>query len=131
MGCSLSDDLEKLACELGPSGAVLCSSAGDTKDRLDDQRDRIDEHVPAKSDKDEKLIPQRRRPAEAALPGPAERHEDLDPLRSTRLEGRHQPLRHSLRRPDTARPSPRLIDQLFCGRVGGGYPPPTAITNLC
>ena len=72
----------------------LC--ACDPQGGLHYQCDRIAELQPAQNRQGAGRFPQRRRGAQAALPGPARSVEEMEATH-TRLEGRTQPVRHTLR----------------------------------
>ena len=81
---------------LGASGAFLRLCACDPQGGLHYQCDRIAELQPAQNRQGAGRFPQRRRGAQAALPGPARSVEEMEATH-TRLEGRTQPVRHTLR----------------------------------
>ena len=78
---------------------ALITRETDSPRDLHDQRHRVAQHVFAKSDQSPQLVSERRGGAQIALPGAQKYREEMDHA-DPRLEGRPQPLRHRLRRPD-------------------------------
>ena len=81
---------------LGASGAFLRLRACDPQGGLHHQCDRIAELQPAQNRQGAGRFPQRRRSTQAALPGPARSIEEVE-ASDPGLEGRPQPVRHTLR----------------------------------
>ena len=83
---------------LGKAYAFLRLPSGDTQGSLHDERDRIAELQPAQDRQGQGRFPERRGDLQTALARPAGGIEEVEATH-TRLEGRAQPVRHTIRGP--------------------------------